>query len=199
MNRVTHMKKLKSAMRFFKTSFGLHPPYLVLCDPNFIFASLDSKINLKDRFTEIFKGQVFLKVTECGLLEVSSLKDKNMQSTVQFCKKQCQLFKCSSHKPMNPRDCILDNLKHGFNGIVCTQDGPLRKTIQRLYPKMPIFYIDDGLQIMPPSKKLKDSVIAELEAKYATNTEKPEDYVEEDEKKEETEEKEPETKEEKKE
>lgn len=171
MNRVTHMKKVKSTMRFYKTSFGYHPPYLILCDPNFIFAALDTKINLKDRFTEILKDQHYLKVTECGLAEVSSMKDKNLQSTVTFCKKQCQLFKCNSHKLKSPRDCILDNLKHGFQGIVCTQDASLRKEILKLYPKIPVFYVDEGLQIMNPPKKLKESVMAELETKYGTKNE----------------------------
>lgn len=171
MNRVTHMKKLKNMMRFYITSFGYHPPYLILCDPNFVFAALDTKINIKDRFTDIVKGPIYLKVTECGLLEVSSMKDKNFQSTILYCKNQCQLFKCNSHKPISPHDCILDNLKHGFNGIICTQDQPLREKIHKLYPKLPIFYVEDGLQMMPPPKKLKESVRLELEQKYGTKQE----------------------------
>ena len=176
MSRVQHQKKLKNAVRFYKSSFELHPPYIILCDPNFIFAAIDSKINILDRFTEIFKGQVYLKVTECGIAEVKEQikNSKNpkfkrlMEETLNFCKEKCQLYKCNSHKIMQPSNCILNNLEHKFKGTICTNDSQLRNEIHRKYNFIPLFYIQNGLQIVPPSKKLKQQIIGEIEEKYST-------------------------------
>ena len=181
MSRVQHQKKLKNAIRFYKSSFELHPPYIILCDPNFIFAAIDSKINILDRFTEIFKGQVYLKVTECGIAEVKEqIKNskngkfrKLMEETLRFCKEKCQLYKCNSHKTMEPSNCILNNLEHKFRGTICTNDSKLRNEIHRKYNYIPQFYIQNGLQIVPPSKKLKEQIIGEIEEKYATLKQTP--------------------------
>jgi len=169
MNRVTHTKKLKSTIKFYKNSFGLHSPFLILCDPNFLFAAIDSKIGIELRLAELFKGQVYLKITQCGIKEMESIKEPLMKNALQFSKNHCQIFKCS-HKKMIPSDCIVDNLKNGFKGAVATQDKKLAQLIHNHYPHIILFYIKEGLQIMSPSQKLKDKIRAEIEAKYSTTT-----------------------------
>ena len=176
MNRVQHQKKLKNAIRFYKASFDLHPPYIVLCDPNFLFTSISTNVKIIDRLTEIFKGQVCLKVTECGLAELKeqlkNSKDKKFKTvaeeTLKFIKDKCQLYKCRSHKQGSPFDCIMDNVEHKFNGIICTNDPSLRERIHQKNVKIPIFYLQNGLQIVPPSKKLKERIVNQIQEKYAT-------------------------------
>lgn len=168
MNRVQHIKKLKTEAKFYKNSFNLHAPYIVLCDPNFVHAALMSKINIEDRLKEIFKGQIYLKVTQCGMSEIKGFKKKEFDNTIKFANKHCQLFRCNSHKPTTPHDCILDNLKHGFTGIVGTQDSLLRRKIAKDYPQIPIFFINEGLQITKPTKNLRNKIRSEIEAKYST-------------------------------
>ena len=90
---VSHTKKLKHATSFYKNSFGYHPPYLIICDSNFIFAALDNKINLEQQFTEIFKGKVYLKVTSCTYNEINKLKGKEFEEMKKFAKEGCQRFK----------------------------------------------------------------------------------------------------------
>ena len=166
MNRVTHNKKLKNNFKFYKNSFNLHPPYLILCDPNFLFASVDTKTNIKDRFTEICKGQIYLKITRCGIKELETLKGNNINDTFNYIEKNLQIFKCS-HKTCSPSDCILENLEKGFNGIIDTQDHKLINLIQKKYFKIPIFFLKNGLQIINPSKDLKNKIKLDLESKYS--------------------------------
>lgn len=163
---VSHTKKLKHATSFYKNSFGYHPPYLIICDSNFIFAALDNKINLEQQFTEIFKGKVYLKVTSCTYNEINKLKGKEFEEMKKFAKEGCQRFKCNH--PVKPvYSCILDSLSHGFIGGVATQDEKLRRTIHGKYPKIAVFFVNRTLQIVKPPQSLREKVNQELIEKYS--------------------------------
>ena len=167
MNKVERIKKLKSGIKFYKNSFGIHPPYLILCESNFLFAAIDSNINIEESFKEIFRGQIYLKISECSLFELNGMKGNQFKSTKTFAHSKCQKFKCG-HPPKNPRSCILQALRQGFNGSVATQDPELRRKIHRDFPKNPVFFIaKQTLQISPPPKSLKQKVQRELVEKYA--------------------------------
>lgn len=163
---VSHTKKLKHAASFYKNSFGYHPPYLVLCDSNFIFAALDKKIDLEQQFTDVFKGKVYFKVTTCTYSEINKLKGPTFEGMKKFATDVCQRFKCNH--PVKPvHSCILDSLSHGFIGAVATQDEKLRRAIHAKYPKIAVFYVNRALQIVKPPQSLREQVNNELIEKYA--------------------------------
>lgn len=170
MNRVQKIKKLKTGFKFYKNSFGLHPPYLILCDSNFLYAAVDSKISLEETFKSVFKGQIYLKVSNCALHELDlavQLKGPKLSETKRFAYTKCQKFVCN-HPPKKPSQCIIQALHQGFQGSVCTQDKDLRRKIHRLFPKTPVFFIaNQSVVIVPPPQSLKDKVKAELMARYA--------------------------------
>lgn len=171
MNRVQKIKKLKAGFKFYKNSFDLHPPYLILCDSNFLFAAIDSNISLEETFKSVFKGQIYLKVSNCALHELdltsAQIKGPTMSETKRFAYTKCQKFKCS-HPPKKPSLCIYQALHQGFQGCVCTQDKDLRRKIHRDFPKIPVFFIaNQSVVIVPPPKSLREKVKIELMEKYA--------------------------------
>lgn len=183
MNRVSKIKKLKSGFKFYKNSFGLHPPYLILCDSNFLYAAVDSRISLEDTFKTVFKGQIYLKVSKCALDELSQLKGPKFSETKKFAYEHCQRFVCN-HQTKKPSQCIYLALRQGFNGCVCTQDQELRRKIHRDFPKTPVFFIaNQSIVICPPPKSLKEKIRTELMVKYAPQAlkkenAKPQDDIE---------------------
>jgi rRNA-processing protein FCF1 len=166
MIRVERAKKLKTAVSFYKNSFNLHPPYMILCDGNFLFAALDRQIDLQDSLTHVFRGQIYLKLPGCILTEVQALSGPQFSALHAFVREKCQKFHCS-HQPRNPFQCVVDTLRRGFVGAVATQDQRLRRVIHRDYPSVPVFFIAQHLQISPPPKSLRSKVQAELTEKYA--------------------------------
>ena len=183
MNKVEKVKKLKSGFKFYKNSFELHPPYLILLDSNFIFAAVDSQINLEEAFTSVVKGQIYLKVSDCALKELDQMQGRNFSEAKKYAHTKCQKFVCK-HPPKSPNQCILQALSQGFKGFVCTQDQQLRRKIHRDYPKTPVFFIiNQTLTICPPPKSLREKVKNDLIAKYApqaipaqVQTEKDDDF-----------------------
>lgn len=163
MIRVKNVKKVKNYVKFYKNSFNMVPPYLIICDPFFIKESIIKKINLIKSFSDIFKDKIYLKVTDCCMNYVKG--KKTFAETLKFCEKDCQLFKCRSHRIGDPIDCLEDNLKK-FNGAIATQNFKLRKMINVNYPSIPVFYVDQGLKIVPPSKKTKDEIMESIKEKY---------------------------------
>jgi rRNA-processing protein FCF1 len=166
MIRVEKTKRIRSAVNFYKNSFAMHPPYMVVCDGNFLFAALDRKIALQQSFTDVFRGQIYLKVPDCIMSEVRSLVGDEFRRLQTLVRESCQKFRCA-HRPRNPHQCIVDTLRCGFVGAVATQDQGLRRVIHRDYPKTPVFFITQQLQICPPPKSLRAKVQAELTEKYA--------------------------------
>ena len=166
MIRVDRAKKLKTGVSFYRNSFRMHPPYMILCDGNFLFAAVDLKIaNLEEQFQDAFKGKVYLKAPDCVTAELAKMKGRGFRDTEKFAKEKCQRFRCS-HEPGSPAKCIIDALRAGFVGGVATQDHNLRRTIHRDFPKIPVFFITDVLQIVRPPKGLRERVEAELAEKY---------------------------------
>lgn len=171
MIRVERAKKLKTGVNFYKNSFRMHPPYLILCDGNFLFAATDLRItNLEEQFHNAFKGTVFLKASDCVTAELSKMKGRGFRQAEKFAREKCQRFHCS-HPPGDCAKCILDALKSGFTGAVATQDSSLRRTIHRDFPKIPVFFISDVLQIVRPPRGLRERVEAELVEKYGSKKE----------------------------
>ena len=153
MNRVQKIKKLKAGFKFYKNSFGLHPPYLILCDSNFLYAVIDSKIQLEETFKSVFKGQIYLKVSNCALHELDLLKAPKCSDTKRFAYNKCQRFNCNHKVPKKPSYCIYQALQQGFHGCVCTQDSDLRRKIHRDFPKIPVFFVSNqSMVILPPPK-----------------------------------------------
>ena len=150
------------------------PPYLIICDPFFIKESIVQKINLNKNFSDIFKDKIYLKVTDCCMNYLKS--KKSFTEALKFCEKECQVFKCRSHEIGDPINCLKDNLKK-FNGVIATQNFGLRQMINAKYPKIPVFYIDKGLKIVPPSKTTKEEILESIKDKYVYN-EKEDDPVE---------------------
>lgn len=166
--RVERTKKMKTSLNFYKNSFEMHPPYMVICDGNFIFAAQDKKIELQGQLTEAFKGKVYLKVPDCVTNELNSLKEREFDEARKFAREKCQKFHCS-HPPKTPEKCILESLRHNFVGAVGTQDSKLRRLIHRDFPKIPVFYINNnGLQILKIPKTVRDQVEADLLERYGT-------------------------------
>lgn len=166
MNKVDRTKRTRNALCFYKNSFQLRPPYLVLCDGNFIFAATDLKIDLEEQFTEIFQGQIYLKVSNCALDELDKMDGREFKDAKIYAHRKMQKFHCT-HQTKSPKQCILDALRHGFTGAICTQDKSLRRIVHRDYPKNPVFFIARTIQIVPPPQGLKDKVTKELKEKYA--------------------------------
>jgi rRNA-processing protein FCF1 len=173
MIRVERAKKLKTTVSFYRNSFGMRPPHMVLCDGNFLFAALDRGIDLQDSLTRVFRGQVYLKLPGCILAEVRGLGGPQFARLQAFAREKCQKFHCA-HQPRNPFQCVVDTLRRGFAGAVATQDQRLRRVIHRDYPAIPVFFIAQHLQISPPPKSLRSRVQAELTQKYASKQEEPE-------------------------
>ena len=176
---VQRTKKLKKNVSFYRNSFGMHPPYLIICDGNFIFAALDSKVDLKKELSTAFRGQIYLKTSKCIRAEIDSRASKETEQiyfdACQYAKDQCQLLHCD-HKIKNPYQCILKALKHNFKGAVGTQNKNLQDTIINKFPSIPVFYIshERSLQIIEPSKKLRSQIHQKLESKYGNSKPEPE-------------------------
>ena len=123
MIRVDRAKKLKTGVSFYRNSFRMHPPYLILCDGNFLFAAVDLKIaNLETQFQDAFKGKVYLKAPDCVTAELATMKGRGFREAEKFAKEKCQRFRCS-HEPGSPAKCIISALREGFIGGVATQIG----------------------------------------------------------------------------
>jgi rRNA-processing protein FCF1 len=168
MIRVDRAKKLKNSVNFYKNGFAMRPPYMILCDGNFLFAACDLHIDIDQGLTDAFKGQIYLKVPTCVKSELDGFNDRKFRGTQDFVRTKCQRFHCA-HRAKSANQCILDTLRRGFIGAVATQDSDVRRLIHRDYSRIPVFFIGDhGLEICPPPKSLRQKVQSDLSAKYGT-------------------------------
>lgn len=179
--RVKKIKRVKTILAFYRNSFQMRPPYMVLCDGNFIFAASDISLDLSEALNAAFKGQAHAKCPDCILNELKALKGRTWQPAQKYAAEKCQRFHCA-HKPKRPAACIMETLRSGFIGAIATQDSNLRRSVHRDFPQIPVLFIGEGLQILPPPKSLRAKVDAELSARYVPVATEADDKKEADDK-----------------
>jgi len=117
---------------------GIHPPYQVILDTNFINDCIRKKMDLIESLTNCLEGEVNLLVPECVFGELEKLGRVyrlalNMIKSLKISKLACL------HKGTYADDCIVNRVKEFKCYIIATSDTNLRQRIKKV-SKTPIVF-----------------------------------------------------------
>jgi len=174
---VKRYKKVQKIMRYYQNSFDIKDPYKIMCDPTFIYQSLEKKLHIKEQLPKLLGGRVTPMVTNCGMAELRRLRkeigDQFIGSIVIA--KGLYRVKCPHVEPLGAAKCYEEQIKEGDKKwIVATQDETLRTELRKI-PGVPILYLAGQVPTLePPSESSSSSHIAREQDKMTVGQwEKP--------------------------
>lgn len=153
--KIKKSKLIKKVLSFYKINFNLIEPFNIIIDGNFLYMSIERKIDFKERLEKIFKGSsIILQTSNCILDELEKLGPEFRGIFLRA----RRFFRLKCHdKPISAYDCIMNQIEQNKERkfIVATQDETLRKSLRKI-GGIPIIYIkNDSLQIEEPSIESK--------------------------------------------
>jgi len=155
--RVKRQKKIQKIIRYYNIGFNIKDPYKLLCEPSFIYQSLEKKLHIKEQLPKLLGGRVTPMVTSCGMEELRRLKreigDQFIGSIVIA--KGFYRIKCGhDENPLGAAECCAELLKNRENKwIMASQDENLRSQIREI-PGVPLLYLAGQVPTLEqPSQK----------------------------------------------
>lgn len=136
-------------------AFDIKEPYKLLCEPSFIYQSLEKKLHIKEQLPKLLGGRVTPMVTECGMAELRRLHkevgDQFIGSIVIA--KGLYRIKCGHDQPLGAAACCGEMLEDRDNKwLIASQDENLRAQIRQI-PGVPILYLNGQVPVLePPSE-----------------------------------------------
>ena len=153
--RIRKVKEGKRSLNWFQTCLGFHPPFKVVCDPEFLQAALAKKIDVR-RDVEKFVGQRCKVMTSRCVARELKRRGEEYAGALLNCRR-LDHARCS-HNGNAEFDRCLKALTGGRNKqefFVATMDAGLRRELRQL-GRVPVVYIkQNGLAVERPSVEAK--------------------------------------------
>eukprot|EP00897_Mesotaenium_endlicherianum_P009907 jgi/Mesen1/8945/ME000553S08414 len=151
--KVKRQKLNRRHVRFYRSCFGFHEPFKVLCDGNFI-AQVQRAIkgDMQDALVKLLAGNVRLLTTRCVTTELRRLGDAFSGAT--RIARSLELAQCEHETPGAAATCLRTvvgpgNHEHFF---IASQDVELRKHLRKVPGAALIFARETALVMEPPSE-----------------------------------------------
>jgi U3 small nucleolar RNA-associated protein 23 len=167
--RLQRNKQNRKTLNFLRLLFGVHPPYRVLLDGNFLATCARFKIEwrrLLPKLLQVDAALVHLHVTECVLAELESLGERAAAAAAEA--RALPLLKCRA-KHAHAAACAaaecLAQLVGGDNAgkwFVVTQDAALRADLRRV-PGVALALISSNVLVLEPPSAASRSASAAKE------------------------------------
>jgi U3 small nucleolar RNA-associated protein 23 len=172
--RVQRHKASRKALAFFRLIFGIHPPYRVLLDGNFLATALRLRMEwarLLPKLLHVVPALAHLHVTQCVMGELEALGEPAAEALALA--RTLPLLKCRA-KHGHPDACTAAECARRLVGganegkwLVATQDGELRAELRRV-PGVPLLLISTNVLILePPSARSREAAEASEAGKSA--------------------------------
>ena len=172
--RVQRHKASRKALAFFRLLFGIHPPYRILLDGNFLAAALRLKMEwarLLPKLLHVAPALAHLHVTQCVVGELEGLGAPAAETLALA--RTLPLLKCRA-KHGHPGACSAAECARRLVGganegkwLVATQDAELRAELRRI-PGVPLLLISTNVLILePPSARSRAAAEAAEAGKSA--------------------------------
>ena len=167
--RLQRNKQNRKTLNFLRLLFGVHPPYRVLLDGNFLATCARFKIEwrrLLPKLLQVDTALVHLHVTECIIAELESLGERAAVALAEA--RTLPLLKCRSkhgHVADGVAAECLARLVGGDNAgkwIVVTQDAALRADLRRV-PGLALALISSNVLVLEPPSTASRSASAAKE------------------------------------
>eukprot|EP00397_Hematodinium_sp_SG-2012_P060942 GEMP01080010.1.p1 GENE.GEMP01080010.1~~GEMP01080010.1.p1 ORF type:complete len:299 (+),score=62.15 GEMP01080010.1:47-898(+) len=175
--RVKRQKKVHRILRHYRVTFDLQEPYKLLCDPTFIFQSLEKKVHIKEQIPKLLGARVTPMVTNCGMAELRRLKteigDKFLGALIIA--KGFYRVKCNHEEPITASKCIEELMsERDKKWMIASQDNALRAVL-RAIPGIPILTLSGQVPTLEPPSESSTSVhhAQELEKLKVADWERP--------------------------
>eukprot|EP00245_Coleochaete_scutata_P011444 TRINITY_DN4243_c0_g1_i1.p1 TRINITY_DN4243_c0_g1~~TRINITY_DN4243_c0_g1_i1.p1 ORF type:complete len:327 (-),score=81.75 TRINITY_DN4243_c0_g1_i1:466-1446(-) len=151
--KVKRQKQNRRIVRFYKTCYGFHEPFKVLCDGNFVHKTLTSPPlgNVEESLSKVLGSHLKAMVTRCVTSELRRLGPAfNTTTKVAL---RMHLAKCMHEKPVLAADCIRAMISEskGEHFFVASQDLELRKHLRKVPGVGLVFAKRDTVVLEPPS------------------------------------------------
>ncbi|KAM0682973.1 hypothetical protein MDAP_001383 [Mitosporidium daphniae] len=163
--RVTRTKRCKRLISFYMKTFGFRYPFQAIVDPEFIQASIVSKVRLEHGVPELLTGPAKLMITGCTIHELRSLGDRYYGAL--FMSKSFERIRNCKHAPgsVSSLDCIREQIgsanKHKY--VVCSQDTAFLQELSTL-GGVPTIHIYKGVLQLDPISSASKALKEEKEA-----------------------------------
>ncbi|RWS09497.1 rRNA-processing protein FCF1-like protein [Dinothrombium tinctorium] len=129
---------ISSTTMFFSFNQQLGPPFLILCDTNFINFSIKNKLDIVENLMDCLLAKCVPYVTDCVVAELQKLGSK-YRVALKIVKQCCERLPCD-HKGTYADDCIVNRVTQHKCYIVGTCDKELKRRIRKI-PGVPIISI----------------------------------------------------------
>ncbi|RWS27422.1 rRNA-processing protein FCF1-like protein [Leptotrombidium deliense] len=133
-----HKAAVTSTTMFFNFNQQLGPPFLILCDTNFINFSIKNKLDIVQNMMDCLLAKCIPYVTDCVVAELQKLGSK-YRIALKMVKMSCERLPCD-HKGTYADDCIVNRVSQHKCYMVGTCDKELKRRIRKI-PGVPIISI----------------------------------------------------------
>jgi len=124
---------------FFKYNTSLGPPYLLLCDTNFINFAIKNKLDIVRAAMDTLLAKVTPVITSCVLAELEKLGPKYRVALRVAKDPRFERLTCT-HAGTYADDCLVERVRASPCYIVGTCDRDLKRRLRKV-PGVPIMYI----------------------------------------------------------
>ncbi|ESN96817.1 hypothetical protein HELRODRAFT_133549, partial [Helobdella robusta] len=140
--KIKRQKHVKKTLKFYKTHFGIGPPFKILIDGTFCKVALHFQINIFEQMPKYLDCDVHLSTTNCALAECSTFGFRHDLPLYGVYKviSQYSVVECGHKNPLSPSECLLRMAKKNVGYFVATQDQKLSASVRSLHA-VPLLYI----------------------------------------------------------
>lgn len=164
--RVNRAKQIRKYLKFYKIVCGVHLPYNVILDSNFIYAALKNKVDIRERLNKMLQipggDSATLYITKSALDELQSLGEKGKDSYV-FAQEHCSIIQDTefSKEELAHEKLVafLENMQlnqsdhRSRSYFVASQDKDLRAVVNSRLAGVPLIYLNKvSVVLEPPSE-----------------------------------------------
>lgn len=141
---IQHQQQMSSTTMFLHYNQQLGPPFMIICDTNFINFSIKNKLDIATAMMDCLLAKCIPLVTDCIVGELQKLGSKYrvaLKIVQQFERLPCL------HKGTYADDCIVNRVTEHKCYIVGTCDKALKRRIRKI-PGVPIMFISQRQYII---------------------------------------------------
>mmetsp|Transcript_1414 Transcript_1414/g.1924 ORF Transcript_1414/g.1924 Transcript_1414/m.1924 type:complete len:250 (-) Transcript_1414:232-981(-) len=168
--RILRAKNIRKQLRFYRINYGIHPPFKVLLDGNFIFSCLKVKMDILDRLIKLLQeSRCQLFVPKAVIDELKSLGPK-FDASYEFALSQEQPADDSPKENISASDSIEEIIGRTNENkyLVCTQDEELCGKLRKI-AGTPIIHVQRALLILEQPSLVTRKGFSQAEKKKTTS------------------------------
>jgi len=149
--RILRAKNIRKQLRFYRINYGIHPPYKVLLDGNFIFACLKVKMDVKDRLVKLLQEERCSLFVPRAVLEELQTLGASFEHCYEFAMKLEHPLDDALSESISASEAIEKIIGDCNSGkyLVASQDEQLWAKLRKV-PGVPVVHAQRALLVLAP-------------------------------------------------